>query len=150
MSKLSLAGTTTGSYSGSTAAPSGSPAQPHPDQGRFRCTVWQIKWNAFLIGLIAVFLGGLLIFRFESTSLLFTHSRGKELLLVAGLAVVIGVGAGLLAGLFLDKVFARWTRRHLLLGLIAALQVYFFIRPVVFVLLVGPAAITITNNLVKP
>jgi hypothetical protein len=72
------------------------------------------------------------------------------MLLGASLALALGIGAGLLAGLALDLVFATWPRRHLLLGLVAALQVFFFFRPVIFVVLVGPAAITITNNLLKP
>jgi hypothetical protein len=150
MSEYSVSSTTTVSYSVSSTGTVGSPPQALPGQGKFRCTVWQIKWAALLIGLIALFLGGMLIFRFETTSLLFTDPLGQKMLLGAGLALVLGIAAGLLTGLFLDKVFARWSKRHLLLGLVAGLQVFFFIRPVVFVILVGPAAISIVNNLVKP
>jgi hypothetical protein len=114
----------------------------------------QMRWVLYRAGALAVFLLGLLLVRFDYTSILFTHPQGRRMLVMAVALAVFGMAVELALWLGLNRLCPPWdqTRRLIRLGLTWSLGAMFFLlffMPLVFVLIVGPVTIRVSETLLS-
>ncbi len=129
--------------------------QQATETGRVWLTRGQVALRAFGLGLPAALLLVLLAVDYQRTSLLFRDPLGQKMLTAAGALLVVGLGLHLPACVALNRVAPPGNdglraRRMVLSFLLEGTHFLFFCLPAVFVLLVGPAAVTITRTLAQP
>ena len=137
------------------AAALGDPSGTLAGQAKFTCRAWQIKCAAMQLVLVLVFLAGMLLCQFGYTSRLFTHPMGIKMTAFSGVWLGVGFALGFGCCWLLDARVAAWGESHKtvragLLGLLGALQVYFFALPAIQVIVVGPGAISAMEHMLKP
>jgi hypothetical protein len=113
-----------------------------------------MRWVLYRAGALAAFMGGLLLTRFDYTTILFTHPQGKKMLLMGLVLAVFGMAVEMGLWLALNRFCPPWdqTRRIIRLGLIWTLGAMFFVLfylPLVIVLIVGPATIRVSETLLS-
>ncbi len=102
--------------------------------------------------LIASLFIGMLLFKGDYLSMLWTHPMGVRMLLGSLALTAFNFGLYLFLCAILNRVFPVnqaevERRREVLFTLLLGVHFVVFTLPVIFVLLVGPAAITIAENL---
>jgi hypothetical protein len=117
-------------------------------------TPGQMKWVLGRAGALAIFLLGLLLVQFKYTSILFTHQHGQRMLVMAVALAALGMAVEMALWLALNRFLPPWDqgKRIIRLGLTWSLGAMFFVLfylPLVFVLIVGPATIRISETLLS-
>lgn len=133
----------------------GETAGPLPRPRGAWLTRGQITLRAVQFGLLGVILLVMLLVNFEGTSLLFRDPLGRKMLLQAMTLLACGLALHLLACAALNQLAppgdeALRARRRVLSWLLESAYFLIFYLPVVFVLVVGPAALTIMDALARP
>jgi hypothetical protein len=121
---------------------------PEPDlwtSDQLNCVAVQLL---MIVGLFF----GLFLFKHDYLSMLWTHPLGIRMLVGAVVLTVFNFGLYLLLCAMLNRCFPPGNKdmerkRNLLSCLLMTIHLIVFFFPVVFVLLIGPAAVQISENL---
>jgi hypothetical protein len=122
---------------------------------KFLLTMWQLKWASVQFGVLLVMVAFLLGTSYSSTTLLFTTSMGQKMAAGSLTNLALGLGAGLAVCLALDLALPGWEQRHkraaiALRWLLGGAQLLLFLLPAVYVGLIGPSVIRISQHLTMP
>jgi hypothetical protein len=130
----------------------GQPTVSAPPARKLALTTWQLKWGGLQALVLLVFVGVMLAVNYSSTSLLFTTPTGLRLLVQSVLYLAGGVAGGVVVAWLLDRTWPGWHERPAtrltVRGLLGGAQLVLFFLPAVYVTLIGPSIIRITQQLV--
>lgn len=116
-------------------------------------TTWLLKWGGLQAAVLVVFVAAMLVVNYSATSLLFTTAVGQKLVAQCVFYLAGGVVVGLGIALVLDIMWPGWHQRRpraavTLRWLLGGAQLVLFFLPAVYVTLIGPSIIRITQQLV--
>jgi hypothetical protein len=134
----------------------GAAARPHSTFGDtekpLRWTLWQAKWAAIQVAAILGLFAGRLLLTWDHTALLLTTAAGARMVAQASIVLAVILGASFGWCVLLDLVFPTLPERRprvakFLTGALCVVQIVLFLLPAFSVILVGPATIQISENL---
>jgi hypothetical protein len=125
----------------------------HPVAERSRkWTSLHARWMVFQLGMLFALFAVLCLVRYEDTRMLWSTMLGIKMLIQTAVLLSLGFLISYIACRLMDRVRPEWHQEHPVWGVVGAvgllsIQFVWLFIPAVFVLITGPAAVQIVQNL---